>query len=170
LKKIDIKQYILPLYLAVVVLLQLKPNVQNVLLVSIPIILIMLAIYLRDKKIGISCIFLFYILSLSPIMISNIENYFLVFLELFFLVIPSIILLNQILQLENKQVIFFSTNKKPFIIAICLFVIILSVFYFLSIATLEGFLLAFESTPGQVLLLTGLSIVCCVPFLVIQKK
>ena len=98
------------------------------------------------------------------------ENYFLVFLEIFFLVIPSILLLSQILQLENKKVVFFSTNKKPFIIAASLFIIILSIFYFLSIATLEGFLLATESTSGQVLLLTGISIVCCVPFLVIQKK
>ena len=169
-EKIDIKQYIIPLYLAVVVLLQLKPNVQNVLLVILPIILILLAINFRNKKIGISSIFLFYILSLSPIMISNMENYFLVFLEMFFLLIPSILLLSQILQLENKKVVFFSTNKKPFIIAVSLFVIILSVFYFLSIATLEGFLLATESTSGLVLLLAGLSIVCCVPFLVIQKK
>ena len=169
-EKIDFKQYIIPIYLAVVVLLQLKLNVQNVLLVILPIILIILAINLRNKKIGISGIFLFYILSLSPIMISNIENYFRVFLEIFFLVIPSILLLSQILQLENKKIVFFSTNKKPFIITVALFIIILSVFYFLSIATFEGFFLATESTSGQVLLLAGLSIVSCVPFLVIQKK
>lgn len=167
---LEFKQYILPLYLAVVVLLQLELSVQNVLLAGFPIVLIMISIYLRNKKLGIICMFLFYTLSLSQIIVINMEDFFLVFLELFFLVLPSIMLLNQILQLENKQVVFFSTNKKPLIIAVCLFVIITSIFYYLSIASLEGFILASESTPGQVLLLTGLSIVCCVPFLVIQKN
>lgn len=166
----DIKQYLLPIYLAVVVFLQLELTVQNVLLVGLPIILIMISIYLKNKKLGISCMFLFYILSLSHIMISNLENYFLVFLELFFLILPSIILLNQILQMENKQVSFFSPRKKPLIIAVCLFVIITGVFYFLSIVIWEGFLLSSESTSGQILLLTGLSIVCCAPLLTFSKK
>ena len=168
--KNDIRNYILPAYLLIALLIQIKTNMINVLLVITPIFLITLSIYKKHKKLGIISMFLFYILSLSLILLSNMNDYFLVFLQIFFIVIPSILLLSFVLQIENERIFIFSTNKKPIITSALLLTLIISVFYLLSALSWEGFLLSAESTPGQILLLAGLTIITCVPLLVFSKK
>jgi len=168
--KSDIKYYILPLYLTVVVLLQIELIIQNILLAVIPIIVIIFSIYLKNKKIGITGLFLFYTVSLSLIIVKTMDNYVLVFLQLIFLILPSIILLNQILQIQNKQIFIISNKKKPIAAAITSFILIFGVFYYITISHMEGLLLSTESISGQIILLAGLSIVCCGPLLIFSKK
>ena len=169
-KKIDIKQYILPIYLTIVILLQSKLSTLNVLLTVFPISVIILSIYQKNKKIGIAGMFLFYILSMSIIIVNSIEEYFIVFLKIILLIIPSIILLNQILQIENKQIFILSNKGKPIVAAILLFTTIFGFFYFISSGYMEGFLLSTDSISGQIILLGGLTIVCCGPLLIWSKK
>ena len=168
--KFDIKQYILPLYLIIVVLIQLELLVQNVLIAIFPIILIIFSIYQKNKKLGITGMFLFYTVSLSMIFVTTRDNYILVFLEMIFLILPSMILLDQILQIENRQTFIFSNKKKPLLAALLLFILIFGVFYFVSTMYMEGFLLSSESISGQIILLAGLTIVCCSPILILSKK
>ena len=49
-KKIRITDYIIPIYLAVILLLQLQINITTVLLSLLPILIIILAIYFKDKN------------------------------------------------------------------------------------------------------------------------
>ena len=169
-KNFDVKQYILPFYLLLVIFLQVNLKVQNILLVIIPFILIIVSIYHKNKNIGIIGIFLFYIMSLSPVIINNMQDYILILLEIIFLIIPSLLLLYQILQIENKQIIWFSMNKKPLITGMLVFIIIISIFYTISFLSFEGLLLTSESISGQILMLAGLSIVICLPFIVLSKE
>ena len=164
-KQIDIKQHLLPLYLIVVILIQIELTVQNILLSCSPLIIISISIYLRNKLIGIVGIFLFYTVSLSQILITNMEDFQFVFLELVFLVLPSIILLNLVLQLGNKEVFYLSEHKKPLIIAASILITITVIFYLLTIVLWEGFLLSPKSIDGQILLLMAITLVCTTPFL-----
>lgn len=167
-KPINIKQHILPIYLFIVIMIQLDLNIKNILLAGIPLFIISTSIHFKNKKIGIIGLFLFYILSLLPIGITSMEEYLPVALEIFFIILPSIFLLGQILQLDNNRFIF-SLQKKPLITSIAILVLIMTLFYLLTIFLWDGYLLSKENIEAQVLTLSALSLVFCLPLLLIQK-
>ena len=168
-KTINIRLQILPLYLIVVLLLQLELTVLNILLTCIPLLIISISIYLKDKKLGILGIFLFYTVALSQVVIPNTEDFLFIFLELVALLLPSIILLNIILQLENQEIFYLSKKKKPLLIAASLLIVILVVFYILAVLPWEGILFSPESIEGQIFLLIAVSLVCCTPFILAKN-
>ena len=167
--RIDIKQHIFPIYFIIAIFLQIELTIQNILLVCIPILIVSFSIYLKNKKLGLICTFLFYTVSLPQIFLSTMEDVFLVFIEIIFLVLPSIYLLSWILQLENPEIFYLPVEKKPLLVAIALIIVIMTIFYLFTIVTWEGFLFSSESIQGQTIMLTALSLIVCTPLLFIQK-
>jgi len=150
-------------------LLQIKITIINTFFICIPIVVLIISIYLKNKKIGIIGLFLFYSLSLSPIFISSVEEYFQIFLELFFVILPSLFLLSQILQIGNKQWFIFQPEKKPIILVLSLFIVILIIFYLVIILLWDGFLLSTDNIEAQILILIAISCSCCLPLILVQK-
>jgi len=167
--KLNLKDYIITAYLAIVLFIQINLTIKNVIIISLPILVLLISIYLKNKKIGIIGLFLFYTISLSTVLISNIENYFQIIMHIIFLILPSIILIGQILEIENEKQFKFKPTLKPFILSILLFVIIFIIFYLICIFLWDGFLLSSDNIEGQILILTAVSIIVCLPFLISQK-
>jgi len=171
--KIDIKQHIIPVYLSIVLLIQIKTDVSlglatvnTVLIVLIPILVISISIHLKNRNLGMIGLFLFYILSLSQLLINTMGDFIIIILEMFLLLIPSIVLVSQILRLGNKEVIWFILEKKkPFILSTLLLVIILFVFYLLTILFGEGLIMSIENVESQVFLLAAITLTICTPLL-----
>ena len=171
--KIDIKQHIIPAYLAIVLLLQIKTDVlfgsavvNTALLALAPLLIISISIHLKNRNLGMLGIFFFYIVSLPQLLITTMEDFLVIFLELFLLLIPSIMLVSQILQLGNKETSWFILEKKkPFILASLLVVIMLFVFYLLTVLFGEGLLLSMENVEGQIFLLAAITLTICTPLL-----
>ena len=168
-ENIDIKQQILPLFLLVVVLLQIELSLQNIILAAFPLIMISAAIHLKNKILGIIGIALFYIVSISQISISSIDDFLVLTLEILLLFIPSVLLLNQILQMENEEIFYIPKDKKPILISLAILITIVILFYILATISWDAFLLSSESIGGQILLLSGITVVICTPFLLSKK-
>ena len=157
----------LPLiYLAIVLFLQIELTIQTVLLASIPLIALSISIYLKNTKLGLLGMFFFYIVSISQIVIPNMEDFVFVLIEIILLVLPSIIVLSIIFQLKNQEIFYPSKTKKPLLIAALLLITIIGIFYLLTFFFGSEFLFTKESVEGQILILTAISIACCTPFLV----
>ena len=165
----DIRAYLLPIYLLIVFFVQINLTIINAILVLFPLLVIILSIYLKNKKIGIIGMFLFYMVSLSTIDVSNIEQYLLIFSHIIFIIFPSLILLGEIIGIENEKTINFKPTIKPFILSILLFIIIIVVFYIICIFLWDGFLINQENVEAQIITLSAISIVVCLPFLITQK-
>ena len=171
--KIDIKQHIIPVYLVIALLIQIKTDVSlglttinTVLIVLIPILVISISIHLKNRNLGMIGLFLFYILSLPQLLVNTMEDFLVIILEMFLLLIPSIMLVSQILRLGNKEAIWFILEKKkPFILSALLLVIILFVFYLLTILFGEGLILSIENVESQVFLLVAITLTICTPLL-----
>ena len=168
-KTFDIVKYIMPIYLLVVLLIQINLSIRNVMFVCLPILIIVTSIYFKNKKVGLFGIFLFYMLSFSTVVISDIEQYFQITLQIIFLIVPSLILLGQILGINNEKEIILKPTFKPSIISIVVFFIIIIICYIFCIFLWDGFLLFQENIEAQLLTLTALSIIFCLPFLITQK-
>jgi hypothetical protein len=165
--KIDIKQHIILFFLAIIIILQIKFELINMFLVIIPIIILSISIQIKNKNIGIIGILLFYLITLPQIIINTMENIQLVLIELVLLIIPSIFLLSQIMQIENKEITLFKyENKKTIILIFILLTIILFIFYTLSIFIGEGLILSMEKIEGQIFLLTAISLSICIPLII----
>ncbi len=94
------------------------------------------------------------------------EDFLIIILEMFLLLIPSIMLVSQILRLGNKEAIWFILEKKkPFILSALLVVIILFVFYLLAVLFGEGLILSIENVESQVFLLAAITLTICTPLL-----
>ena len=176
--KIDIKQHIIPAYLAIVLLMQIKTDVSlglatvnMILMILVPILIISISIHLKNRNLGMIGMFFFYIVSLPQILVTTMEDFQVIFLEMFLMLIPSIMLVSQILQLGNKENLWFILEKKkPFILSSLLVVIILFVFYLLTVLFGEGLILSMENVEGQVFLLAAISLAICTPLLLRQKN
>jgi hypothetical protein len=154
-RTIDPKQQIIPLYLIVVMLLQVVPTVQTILLTVFPLVLLMISIHLKNKNLGLLGIFLFYTVALPQILTPTPGDFLKLFLEIVIVVSPSILLLSLILQLGNTEVIYVSEQKKPLLITVFLIITITGIFYLLTLVSLGNFSLLSESTEGQILLLAA---------------
>jgi len=172
-KEIKFSQYIIPFYLLILLLIQIDFTITNLLFVIIPIVLILAAIYLKDKKIGILSLFLFFTFSISTILIKDIEDYFRISLLSLLIILPSILLISYILQLDSKKkVMFESINRRGFF-SILLYASVIILFYSILISLWDGYLLTTNSISPSILVFAAISLIFCLPFILntkIKKK
>ena len=162
---LEIQQHLLPIILAVVLLLQIPLQVLPVLCVLLPLLLIAISIHLKNKKLGLVSIGLFTLLAIPQLQLRTMDDFLNIFLESVFLLLPTILLISQILQLDNSEQLLFPTEKKkPLVLAIILLIFIIGIFYAAAILFQDGQLLSSASTEGQILLLCALALITCIPF------
>lgn len=166
--KFEMKKHMLPLYLIVVLLLQVDLTMQNMLLGCIPLLIISLSFHLRNRTLGIAGIFFFYSGSIPLIVVSRIDDVQILFLEMLLVILPSIIVLSMILQLENTE-LFLLPAKKPLLLSLVLFIGVCIIFYLTILFPFQEYLVSSQSIEGQILLLAGVTIICCTPFLLPKK-
>jgi hypothetical protein len=164
--RVDITQQLLPMYLAVVMLLLIPLQVLSVLAILVPLILISFGLYRKNKNVGIAGMVVFALLSFTQIVLLLMDDIVRVFLLVFFVVLPSVLLLGQVLQMENIQTLWFPTEKKkPLMITGVLLIFIFIVFYVATMMLQGVFLFSTTTTSGQLFLLAAISIILCVPVL-----
>lgn len=165
--RIDIKQHIIPIYLAIILLIMAQDTPIAILCVLTPLLIISTAIHFKNKTIGILGIFFLYLFALPQVMVSSMDDIILVPVVILSLCLPSIILVNQILQDQNTEIAYrvLSKRKKPALISFGSALLLLVLFYGITLVFGDRLLLSTESIQGQVLLLTGLSLFILTPLL-----
>ena len=90
----------------------------------------------------------------------------------FLFVLPCIFLLSQILRQRNVKEVWWElyNRKKPIILSMGSGVLVLALLYFIAIFFGNNIMFSSEYIQGQILLLTGLSLLLFTPFLVKQKQ
>lgn len=167
-EELEFKKYLLPSYLLVVLMLQVNLEIFAIIAVVLPILIIVFGIYKQSKPLGILGMFLFYTISFSTVTVSHAGEPVFLALEIVFLLLPSLWLLNQILKTNLDTEDYgdnLGVNKKPLFLSISTFFIITFVFYGIIEFGWEGYLLSSESISGQILLLFGLSFLGVLLFL-----
>jgi hypothetical protein len=159
------KNLLLPLYLLCIVLLQIDLTVQNILLGCLPLVVILIAIYLKNKPLGFIGFVCFYMISISVIMVPSFNDFFRLALNLIFLLLPSLMLLSSILQLGQKKIPYHAIQKKPLLIAASLLIAILTIFFLILFIVLGDYLHFAQLTESEILILAGITLIICTPFL-----
>jgi hypothetical protein len=163
---LKIYQHLLLIILAIVLLLQIPLQILPIFCILLPLLLISISIHLKNTKLGLVGIGLFTLLAIPQLTLQTMDDFLIIVLESTFLLLPTILLISQILQLDNKQRTLFSTEKKkPVLLAIVVLILILCLFYAVAILFQNGYLLSSASTEGQILLLCALAIITCIPFI-----
>ena len=165
--RIDIKQHIIPIYLAIILRIMAPNTPIAILCVLTPLLRISTAIHFKNKTIGILGIFFLYLLALPQVMVSSMDDIILVPVVMLSLLLPSILLVSQILQDQNNEQAYWtlSKRKKPVLISFGSTLLILVLFYGITLVFGDRLLLSTESIQGQVLFLTGLSLFILTPLL-----
>jgi hypothetical protein len=114
-------------------------------------------------------LFLFYTFSVSTIVISDIENYFQIILTVLLIILPSLLLIVQAFNFDNKAWYIFDVEKKSLIISLILFISIFLVFYLFVILLLDGVLLSIDNIEAQILIFIAISCSICLPLILGQK-
>ena len=138
------------------------------LLGCIPLLMISLSLHLRNKKLGMASIFFFYSVSVPLIVVSRIDDFQILFLEMLLIILPSIVVLHMILQLENTGT-FHLPKKRPLLVSLVLLTVVFSIFSLAILFSVQGYLVSSQSIEGQILLLAGITTLCCTPFLISRK-
>ena len=166
-KKTPITPYLLIAYLLIIILLQHNLTLTTTTLTITPLILIAAALYYQHKTLGFCSIILFYLLTLTQITLTTMESILPLILILILLLIPSIILLAFILQIGNQNTPLTQLlQTKPLLIATLIFICIMIIFYAFTLTSLNVFFLSAESTQGQILFLTAVSLLFTTPLLI----
>jgi len=171
-KKVQINQHIIPIYLAIILLIITPLDPIVILFIVLPLLVVSLAIHFKQKTIGIIGIFLFYLLSIPQYSIPTVDDPLKVYTMVFLVLLPSVLLLSQILrQHDVREVLWELKNrKKPIILSIGTGVLVLTLLYFIAIFFGNNIMFSSEYIQGQILLLTGLSLLLFTPILVRQKQ
>jgi len=171
-KKVQINQHIIPIYLAIVLLIITPLDPIVILFIVLPLLIISLAIHFKQKTIGIIGIFLFYLLSIPQYSISTIDDPLKVYSMVFLILLPSVFLLSQILKNHDVKEVWWElkNRKKPIILSVIAGIIVLVLLYFIAIFFGNNIIFSSEYIQGQILLLTGLSLLLFTPILVKQKQ
>ena len=157
--------YVLLSYLFVVLLLQIELSIQNIILAVIPFIVLLFGLVRRKKYLGLTGMFLFYLIALLLLRTFTINENLLLILELVFFIIPSILLLHFILQLDHTELILRIGGTKPLFIAGFLVFLITGVFILIVLVYPDTLILLVESTQQQIILLGILTLICGTPLL-----
>ena len=166
----QLRSDILALYLYVIILVWTPITPYQILLTGIPIVLLILGIHLKKPLVGLLGLSLYYLLPLSTVLLTNIiDEYLTSFLQLFTIVFPSILLLSRILQLNNPHPIPTGEYKKPFLITLTLFTMVIIVFLGLLVLFQNEFIISQEAVGRQTILLASLTTICCIPLFLYTK-
>ncbi|HWR26942.1 MAG TPA: hypothetical protein VN377_00740 [Candidatus Thermoplasmatota archaeon] len=161
--------YVLLSYLFVVLLLQIEMTLQNIVLASVPFIVLLIGLVRRKKYLGMTGMFLFYLIALLQLRMFTINENILLILELVFFIIPSLLLLQIILQLDHTELVFKIGGTRPLLIAGILIVLISGVFILLVSIFPDNLVLLVESTQQQIIFLGVLTLICGTPLLMRKK-
>jgi len=165
-RKPSFAQYVLPLYLLVVLLLQIPLQVLSFLAVIVPLALVFSGLSLKNRSLGLLGMIGVILLSLPQLTLSFMDDVWGVFLSVFFVFLPSVLLLGCVLQIENQRLFWFPVEKKrPLLIAGIVLLCIFFVFYLLAFIFEGTFLFSASTTSGQVILLATISIIVCIPLI-----
>jgi hypothetical protein len=136
------------------------------------LLIISLAIHFKQKIIGIIGIFLFCIISIPQYIISTFDDPFKVYSIIFLIVLPTILLLSQILRKHDIKEIYWEikNRKTPIILSIGTGILVLALLYFIAIFFGNRIMFSNEYIQGQILLITGLSLLIFTPILIRQKQ
>lgn len=160
------KKQILLVYLAIVLLLQSKLEPLSILLILFPIVILSYALLTRKKDIGIIGFALFQFLALPSVKLLNYENIQAIVFAVIVMIIPSLILLKIILNLENKKVPNVTPKAAPILKIVLIGTMIIVVLFALTqISLFDIYLQGAEATSIQILLLAAMTIMTCTPFL-----
>lgn len=169
-KPINIKQHLIPIYLAMILLILVPISFVQIIHILVPLIILSVGIHFNRKQVSLAGIFLFYFLSIPQLKITTIDNPVQVYSITFLILLPSLLLLSQILQNHRIEEIHWVLKNRgtPVMLAIGAGVLLLLLFY--GIAAIAGSQIIFstEAAQGQVLLLTGLSLLIFTPLLIKQ--
>jgi hypothetical protein len=139
-------------------------------LISIPLFSLAVTDLLKAKKIALLFFILYLIIGLHTVHISSIYNEPVkcVFAASS-IFIPALILLTILLQERTvkiqKNLSFYFANISEICITVCILLIIsIGFVVIIQIPIFTVFLSAFENSVIEILLLTALTLICCVPF------
>ena len=164
--RVEITQQLLPIYLVVVLLLQIPLQTLSVLAVLVPLAVVSFGLYRKKRSIGSIGMVGYILISLPQLTLLFMDDFVRVFLLVFFVGLPSILLLSKMLQVEHTKTFWFpAEKKKPLVIALVLLALIFIVFYGAAVLLQGDFLFSTTTSSGQVFLLTAISILLCVPLL-----
>ena len=161
--------YVLLSYLFVVLLLQIELSIQNIVLSIIPFIALLFGLVRRKKYLGITGMFLFYLITLLQLPTFTINENLQLILNIVFFIIPSILLLHFILQLDQTELVLKIGGTKPLLIAGCLVALISGIFILIVLLFPDKLIFLIESTQQQIILLGVLTLICGTPLLVRKK-
>ncbi len=160
------KKQLLLVYLAIVLLLQSELELFSILLVFFPLVILSYAFLTRKTTYGIIGFVLFQFLALPIVKLLNYKNIGTTLFIVVIMIIPSLILLGMILNLENKKIPWVKPKAVPISTIILIMTIIIVVLFILTqISLFDIYLQAAEATTIQILLLASMTIITCTPFL-----
>jgi glucan phosphoethanolaminetransferase (alkaline phosphatase superfamily) len=166
-KNLPLQSYLLPAYLAIIILVFITFTIQSLIPILLPLAIILVAIHYQKKELGVFGFSLYCILSLSQIKITSLEQIPQIISFLVLIILPSLIVLIQILsQTTPSQTIQdILSQPKAFavsgIVTACLFFII----YLIPLFIGEGILFSAESIQHQIIFIAAISLLCTTPFL-----
>lgn len=166
-KSFDIKKHFLPIYLGVILLIIVTPSVWSYLQIIIPLFIISIGIHFEEKKVGFLGMILFYLFTVSQITIDSIERIGDLLIFSFAVLVPSILLLSQLLQeASTGQFLEILYQRKmqiagTLIVAFCF----LSAVYLIAQFIGGGLLFHSDAVQEQILLIAGISFLLFTPLL-----
>jgi hypothetical protein len=162
----------LPLYLAAILFLFIAFSIQSLIFILLPLGVIALSMYYHKKDVALFGFSIYSIVSLSQIVISSLEQITLIFSYIILIVLPSLLLLIQILnQTTLPQTIKDTTaHVKPFIISVSLTLCLILTIYLIPIFLGEGILFNIESVQQQIIIIIAASLLISTPFLLKKSK
>ncbi len=160
------KKQLLLVYLAIVLLLQSKMEPFSILLVLFPLVILSYAFLTKRTNLGIVGFALFQFLALPTVELLNYKNIGGTLFAVILMIIPSLLLLYIILNLENKKIPIVKPKAVPIRTIISILTMIIIVLFALTqISLFDIYLQAAEATSIQILLLAAMTIITCTPFL-----
>jgi len=170
--QLDIKQYVLPLYLGIVLLILIPLTFWSILISILPLLFIALSIYYQKEDLALISFSVFFLFSLTQLRIESIEQITQLFGYSIFLLLPSLLLLSQLLkQTRIEQTIqSMLDHPKAFAVNACTALCFLLLIYLIPFFVGNGLLFNRESVQEQIILIIGISIIVFTPFLLKRSK
>jgi len=170
--QLDIKQYMLPLYLGIVLLILIPLTFWSILISILPLLFIALCIYYQKEDLALISFSVFFLFSLTQLRIESIEQITQLFGYSIFLLLPSLLLLSQLLkQTRIEQTIqSILDHPKAFAVNACIALCFLLLIYLIPFFVGNGLLFNRESVQEQIILISGISLLVFTPFLLKRSK
>jgi hypothetical protein len=160
------KKYLLLLYFVLLLLIQSTLDLLSIVIIFLPVIIIYYAFFFRNVNLGILGFALFQLMVIPTIELQNFNNIQGTILVILLSIIPSIILIEIILNLEYIKIPKIEIKTAPFLTVLLLITIIIAFLFILTqISLFNIYFQAMENTTIQILLLCSLTFIICTPFL-----